>query len=219
MSAHKISLFGSTKALEAQIDELLDKVSEAGIVFQKGIFNFIDHGPSIDAMSPTEQLIDMKHRGGELKRMIETQLYTEMLIPDFRGDVLQLLEHLYGVLDLYAGIGAAGKIEQPQIPDNCKHEMKELTKTAVMTVEQAVMGARAFFRDIGTVRDHTHKTSFYESESDKILARLKGQIFASDWDLARKLHIREYATEIAHLADEAEDIGDALAIYAIKRAE
>ena len=36
----------------------------------------------------TEQLSEHERRGDELRRAIETTLYTEMLIPDARGDVL-----------------------------------------------------------------------------------------------------------------------------------
>ena len=39
-------------------------------------------------------------RANGLRRAVVNTLYTEMLIPDFRGDVLRLLTHLYGLLTL-----------------------------------------------------------------------------------------------------------------------
>jgi len=46
---------------------------------------------------------------------------------------------------------------------------------------------------------------------------LKRDIFDSDLELARKLHLREFVEQIDGIADLAEDIADRLAIYSIKR--
>ena len=219
MAEPKLTVFGRTKALEMQIDELLDRVSEAGIVFETAVRESLTKGVRPEEGTALQKLVDFKHRANELRRSIEAALYTEMLIPDARGDVMSLLEELYDVVDRFADIGGTGSREQPDIPDDCKDDFVELTSTVVKAVEAAVLGSRAYFRDPVTVRDHVHKTSFYESECDEIAARLQRRIFESDLDLAQKLHLKSFVDAIDSLADEAEDIGDALTIFAIKRAE
>jgi uncharacterized protein Yka (UPF0111/DUF47 family) len=86
-----------------------------------------------------------------------------------------------------------------------------------MAVETAVMASRAFLRDIQSVRDHLHKVMFYEKEADGQSDKLKRAIFASSLPLAEKLHLRRFVDQIDHIADEAEDVADWLAIYTIKR--
>ena len=62
-----------------------------------------------------------------------------------------------------------------------------------------------------------HKIGFYEREADKIAIRMKKNIFASQLPLDRKMHLRDLVETIEQLADEAENVGDRLSIYTIKR--
>jgi uncharacterized protein Yka (UPF0111/DUF47 family) len=68
------------------------------------------------------------------------------------------------------------------------------------------------------MHDHVHKTCFYESEADEVMERLKERVYRSDLPLARKMQLRDAAGAIDSIADQAEDVADSLAIYAIKRA-
>jgi hypothetical protein len=93
----------------------------------------------------------------------------------------------------------------------------ELTGTAVACVDSVVLAARAFFRDIESVRDHNSKVMFHEHEADLISTRMQRTIFGSALPLERKTQLRYFVERIDELANQAEDISDALAIYAIKR--
>jgi uncharacterized protein Yka (UPF0111/DUF47 family) len=92
-----------------------------------------------------------------------------------------------------------------------------MVDTASDCAERAVMAARAFFRNIDAVRDHTHKVIFLETETDKISTKLKRAIFASDMPKGEKLHLRYFVDRVDELANAAEDVADAVAIFAIKR--
>ena len=46
---------------------------------------------------------------------------------------------------------------------------------------------------------------------------MRRSIFAKDLHLAEKIHLRFFAERIVWISDMAEDAGDDLAIYAIKR--
>jgi len=218
MSESKLALFGKTKAMEAMIDNFLDQVSEGGMRFEQGIASYVD---GISAERLADQAAQMRAAEGEghkMRRTIETQLYTEMLIPDFRADVLSLLEDLNYLLGLVEDIFLAVTVEQPNIEDAYKADFKQLANTAVKTIESAILAARAFFRNIAAVRDHLSKVYFHEEECDQIAIGLKRAIFSSNLDLDRKLHLRYFVDKIDHLADEAEEVGDWLAIYSLKRA-
>ncbi|MEX1315784.1 MAG: DUF47 family protein [Synechococcaceae cyanobacterium] len=212
-------LFGKTRFLEAQIDEFLDKVSEGGIYFQRGTDLLLERGVVEETELKLEQLIDLKERANELRRAVVNTLYTEMLIPDFRGDVLRLLSHLYALLDATKNvfqellIGYTGAIEGAE----AVAEVKELVAVVAQSLQEAVRGARAFFRRPEAVRDHINLIRVYESEADAITLRLMKALFASDRPLERKLLARDALEVIDGLADRAEEISDELSILAIKR--
>lgn len=217
MTAMRTSPFVRTKAIENQINEFLDKVSEAGLVFEMGMRSYMDCGVNETCEMKLGQISDLERRGDELRRNIETSLYTELLIPDSRGDVLSLLEDLDDLLDLLKSTLLNISIERPEIPEVGKHDLSELVSMAVKAVESTVQASRAFFTDIKAVRDHIHKIGFFEREADKIAIRLKKKIFASDLPLEQKLHLRDLVDTVDKLPDEAENVGDELSIYTIKR--
>jgi predicted phosphate transport protein (TIGR00153 family) len=217
MRTKQIALFGKTKAMEAMIDDFLDKVSEGGMRFEQDIAAFVDSGVSDKFAEKVERMREVEREGNRLRRTIETHLYREMLIPDFRADVLSLLEDLNYLLGKIEDIFLAITVEHPEIDDAFKADFKLLAQTAVKTVESAVLATRAFFRNITAVRDHLGKVGFHEEEADQIATHLKREIFASGLSLDRKMHLRYFVDKIDNLADEAEDVGDWLAIYSIKR--
>jgi predicted phosphate transport protein (TIGR00153 family) len=210
-------LFGGTRSLENQIDEFLDKVSEAGMVFGRAMRVYLNQGSSGEYDDFLNQAADIERRGDELRRTIETELYARTLIPDLRADVMALLEGMDHLINVYEGDLFRISIQSPEIPQAFHAGYLELTDTVVSCVDSVVLAARAFFRDIDSVRDHGSKTIFLETEADKIGTKLQRAIFGSALPLERKMHLRYFVERIDELANSAEDVADALQIYTIKR--
>lgn len=211
------TLFGGTRSLENQIDEFLDKVSEAGMVFDRAMRVYLNKGPSEEFDTFLTQAADIERRGDDLRRAIEAELYVRTLIPDLRADVLALLEGMDHLVNVYEGDLFRISIQSPDIPDEFHAGFIDLIETVVSCVDSVVLAARAFFRDIDAVRDHSGKTIFLETEADKIGTKLQRAIFASELPLERKMHLRYFVERIDQLANAAEDVADALQIYTIKR--
>ena len=213
----KISLFGRTQALESEIDEFLDKLSESSLLFKIAVKLYLKEGCTPDFEQKLQDVNRMESTADHLRRAIETKLYAQTLIPESRGDVLGLIENLDHLLNLFEGALWAFSIEKPDIPEEFHADYETLTEMAVLSVESLVLASRAFFRNIEAVGDHNHKVMFYEKEADKIGTKLKKAIFASELDLSRKSHLRNFVEHIDNVPDWAEDVADRLAIYSIKR--
>ena len=211
------SLFGRTRALENQVDEFLDKVSEAGLIFSRAVRLYLDEGASADFDAFLTQESTIEGREDALRRSIEVELYARTLIPDLRADVLRLLEDIDSLVNAYEGHLFRISIQQPQVPEEFHKGFIDLTETVVTCVDSVVLAARSFFRDIESVRDHASKTMFFESEADKISTKLQRGIFAADLPLERKIHLRYFVERIDDVANKAEDVADTLQIYTIKR--
>jgi uncharacterized protein len=208
--------FKKTKILEAQIDDFLDAVSEGALVFNKAIHDYLaDDRDRFNANVAT--IGELENRADELRRTIERQLYTHSLIPESRGDVLGLLENMDDVINTAKLTLNIFQVEHPAIPRETHKDWRDLADTALNTSESVVLAARSFFRDAHTVSDHLHKVYFHEKEGDNLALELKRKIFASDMDLALKMHLRDCVLRIDMVSDAAEDVGDRLSIYAIKR--
>ena len=72
------------------VDELADKISEAGMFCQSGVDAYLKG--NLDAFTASLTCIrDTEKQGDMLRRSIVDTLYRKILIPDLRADVLELL--------------------------------------------------------------------------------------------------------------------------------
>lgn len=212
-----LRLFGRTRDLERQIDDFLDKLSESTVMFRLGVRTYLKQGANGEFEQKLMAVNSLESEADALRRSIEKELYTHTLIPDARGDVLGLIETLDHVMNLFEGTLWSISIEKPDIPEEFKSGFRKLTNMVALAAEALVLAARAFFRSPHMVGDYNHKVIIYEKEADKVSTKLKQDIFNSDLDLARKVHLRNFVEQIDNIADWAEDVADRLAIYAIKR--
>ncbi len=213
----KLSLFSQTKQLEQKIDAMLDKIIEAAMVFKKASDVFLKEKRSTTYRKLSKEIKTIEHDADGLRREIENRLYTQNLIPDFRGNILELVENLDKVINEFDDVAHKFYIEQPEIDPRYHERFRELVGQVCECAENLAMAARAFFRDLPAVRDYAKKVYWLEHESDKTTAALKEAVFDSDLELAHKLQLESFLSEVADIADLAENCIDQLLIYVIKR--
>ena len=212
-----LSILRRRIGIEKQIDEFLDQISESGLQFRQGVDAYLKG--NMEAFErKIKQISDTEHRGDALRRSLEELLYTKTLIPESRGDVLELLENMDGLLDQFKGALWRFDIEYPEICEEFHEDFRELVTCVVEAVEAMVRAARAFFKDISSVADHMHKVPYWETESDKVSTRLQRAIFRrEDLRLSHRMQLRDFVRHVDKIADRAEDDADRMSIYVIKR--
>ena len=206
-----------TRFLQAQIDEFLDVVSQATLAYEAGVADYLQHGWTDAVEEKSTRIREYENQGDRLRSGIGTALYTEMLLPDTVGDVLGLLGALDHLLDVLKTNIIMLRVERPAFPPELLAGVREMLRAACETLEQTVLASRSYFRDPAAARDHHHKIHFYENEAEHTGLRVMEAIYASELSLAEKRQLREQVMRIDRLADMADDAGDALAIYAVKR--
>lgn len=210
-------LFKTTKALEDRIDNFLDAVSEGLLAFSSGVEDYIS-GRFDRFNDHLETVARLEGEADGLRRRIETKLYSQSLIPEHQGSVLRLLETIDDLIDTAKKTLRGFVIEKPVIPGAYHDGFIELARISTSAAESAVLASRSYFRDLKAVKDHLHKTYYFEREADTVCDRLKERIFADDeLELARKMHLRYFVHYVDRIADQAQDVADRLTIDTIKR--
>jgi len=200
-----------------RIDDFLDNVSESGLLFKLGVDSYLK-GNVESFEKKLEDITHTENQGDSLRRSLEEQLFMQTLIPESRGDVLELLENMDTLLDRFKGAVWRFEIECPTIPVEMHKDFSELVECVVNAVEAMVRSTRAFFKDVAAVADHMHKVSYWEKQSDKVSTRLQRNIFRqNDLQLSHKLQLRDFVIHVDQIADQAEDVADKMSIYVIKR--
>lgn len=206
------------KILIHEIDSFWDSISRAALVFKMGVFNFFD-GQMDRLKEHLIEIDELERTADSYRRDIKLKLYSQMLIPDSRGDVLGLLETSDNVIDRTKKILNAFEIEKPKIPESFTSDFKELASVSSSAVDEMVKANRAFFSDPGIVNDYINKVYFYESEADKLEEQIKRKAFSSGEidKLSWRVQLRYFAERISQLSDDAEAVCERLSISAIKR--
>lgn len=213
----RISMFSKTKSLENKIDLFHDKIIDAAMTFKKAIRVFLAEKRSDEYKKLSKQIKQIEHDADSLRRDIENKLYAQNLIPDLRADVLELVENIDKIINRFDEVAYRFYIERPDFPPEYHMRMIELCEQVSDCAENMAIASRAFFRDFSTVRDFSQKVYFIEHESDLTSGRMKEAIFDSDMPLANKLQLSNLISEVANIADIAEDCVDELLIFTIKR--
>jgi len=207
----------SDRTIERQIDEFLDVVQEGVMTYHEAIRSYLA-GRNAEFVTRLQALDALENKGDKLSKDIEARLYSHSLIPEHRGDVLDLLEHTDDIIDTCKVSLHQFDVEHPEIPESYNEPFDRLAVACCQAVECAVLAMRAFFRDFRQVNDHLVKVHHYEHEADLLSDSLKRQVFSDPGlDLARRTHLRYFTLNVEKVSDCAQDVGNRLAIYAIKR--
>ena len=213
-----ISIFKSSSEIISQIEQFLTLVDDSSHVFVDGIRNYLNenHLEFVNAMQKADE---MEGKADALRRSVEDSLYRHSLLPEFRGDILHLLEKLDDLIDIAKENLLQFDVESPDIPPEVHEDFINLANTSIKAVDAIILSVRTFFRDPRAVKDLLPKVYFYEEEADRVSNELKRRIYKEfpGLDLSRKSHIRYFIHQAENLSDVSEDIADIIAILAIKR--
>ena len=86
-----MKLFQSkTKEVESDIDKFIDNIENTALIFEQAIKDYLKG--HVDRFEERFREIDqLEHDSDDLRRDIKYKLYSYLLIPDARGDVLGLM--------------------------------------------------------------------------------------------------------------------------------
>ena len=206
------------KELEEEIEIYLCSLSNAAMFFYEGIKDYVENNNERFSERLKEVTDAEKEADAHLKKL-KFSLYKYNLIPDFSGDVLQLMDSMDNIADKSKHVLLQLSIESPMIYDFAKKGFTDMAKTSLKCAEALVCAVRLFFTQIKMVDDYINKICFYEKEADYLEEKLKRAIYNSEeiLHLSERMHLRYFVNEIAELSDIAEGIAHMLAVFKIKR--
>ncbi len=209
-------LFRQTRELEAEVDDYLDLIIQGGMLFRQGVKCYLEHRTD-EFEDRLQELRGIEQRGDTLRRGIVSKLYLHTLIPDSRGDVLGLLESADEVLNLITATLLRFSVEEPELQDDLNPHFRDLAENAIAAVEAMVGGCRAYFRDLGAVRDHITRTQSFREEVNRIAETYVREVFRRNLRLSHKNQLRYFVSHTEQIAEDADDVCDRLAVASIKR--
>ena len=199
------------------VERYLDKMLEAAELFKKTMEKYFETGLSREFIEMIETTHLSESMADDIRREIELEMYEKSLIPESRGDILGLLEVTDEVMNKAQSVLYQIETENLEIPQELKDDFIKLIHNNISAFEVAVDGFRILFHNLKAVREKVQEVDKRESSSDRMERDLIRKIFAANYDIGKKILLKDLVIEIGNISDTSEAVTDRLNIVAAKR--
>ena len=154
-----------------------------------------------------------------IRHNIRDKLYSGAYLPLLREDIYKLVESIDKVGNAAEACCDFFLNQRPAVPQEMKSHFLAVTRESLGIIVSLKLAVLCYFKGdckIETVRDHTRDIGLQESRVDKLEWDLTKEIFISQMDFARKLHLKLCLDSIVEVSDRAEDAGDQLELATLK---
>ena len=170
-----------------------------------------------DADRCCEKVMTLESEADALRRETESMMYAGAFLPNFRGDLLGLIEAVDRIADRAETVTRIISLQKPEIPPEIKSGMRRQARLAVDTFKELKESINLMFEDMEKAKNFIKRTEEKEHEEDIVEWDIMKTLFSLDIDRAQKLEIKEIVTLIGDIADLAEDASDRVEIIILKR--
>ncbi len=156
---------------------------------------------------------EYEHQADVIKVQIRRMLNAGAFLPQIRADVHSLVDSVDKLSDSAEKVATFLVYQTPDIPGRFEDELQEILTLSASCFNELRKGMKDFFKPKGkieTLHEHVRRVGQLESEIDSRQASLERQIFASDLELAHKLHLSELIDRCVRISDRAERVSDLL---------
>lgn len=210
-------LLKKTSALEAEINAYFDAIVKSALLYELAVQDYIRNDTD-SFQNRVDEIVQLESTSDDLRREIRYKLYTRMLIPEARGDVLSLLENIDNVVDTIKEVVTELEVQFPVFPEYLQQGIADISRATVLCVEHIVHAGVAFFTDFQQVNTNVNKVYFYEHEVDSLQVKLRRAIYRSDEKkLSVKNQLGYFINIMADISDQSEAVAERISVAAIKR--
>ncbi len=197
-------LFKKQIALEELLQDYIRSVRRAQDSFLDAMETYFRTGKCCSDFSfLVEETHKAESRGDDIHEKIIMLMYEKALIPEFRGDMLTLLESIDEVPDQLDRVLYTIETQKISLHDVVKPDFYDLVKISMSVCSLMLEGVQSLIRpnkDIGKI---LFQADQMESQGDHIERRILTRIFESDWDPLQKILLRDLAHVMGDIADHA----------------
>lgn len=154
-----------------------------------------------------------EQQADKLKVEIRLVLNEGAFLPQIRADVHDLVEFVDKIADSTYKYSSFLINQTPAIPEQFEAQFLEIFALGATTFHELRKALKDYFKPKGKIEslhDHVKQVGQLESEIDQKQAKLEREIFASDLELAHKLHLSQFVSLSVDLSDRSERVSDLL---------
>lgn len=164
-----------------------------------------------------EEAHSIEHTADVVRREMEGVLYSGAFLPNFRADLLNLVESLDKITNIGETITHQFALEKIEIPPQLVDKFLRQVELGIETFKTLKDSILSIFEDLEKAAELVKEVELKEHEEDKLELELIEEIFSLDIDLARKLQLKQVVLNLGDISDLSEDCSDMVEIIVFKR--
>ncbi len=211
-------LFKKQKEVESLLGEYIRSLEIAQEMFLQSMENYLQVG----TCSPTfEVLVAETHkaesRSDDILEKIVRLLHEKALVPDLRGDILNLLETTDEIPDQFDRILSSICNQRIVLPEALSLDFKELLSVSLEACSFTMESVGSLLERGERAGRLLFRTDQLESQGDQIERRMIRRIFESEWDPLQKILLRDLTQKMGDIADSAVQVCRQVNLIVTKR--
>ena len=205
------------KELQKMLEEYLGLVRETLDKFSESMTHVLKNGIDEHFHVLGTETHQKESNADDLRRDIEIQMYKKSLLPESRGDLLEVIEMIDRIPSQAELLLTMFHTQKTLLIDEIKDDMDELLKLSIETVDYTIKATNSCFSPDGKLTELSRLIDNNESVGDHLERKMVSAIFAKDMDSGEKLIQKDFVVQLGAICDICEKVKDKLTIVSIKR--
>jgi hypothetical protein len=165
-----------------------------------------------------KEISDIERNADIKRKQIENKMYSKAFLPNFRGDLLGLIENVDKIMNKIQTVSEIIYYQKPFLNTEIKEKMLIQTKLVEKAFYSLRIAIESLFENTEKALNYVKEVEQYEHEEDIVEKNLLKEIFDSkNLQLAEKLQAKDLILQIGDIADRSEDASDRVEIILLKR--
>jgi predicted phosphate transport protein (TIGR00153 family) len=210
-------LFKKEQQVQELIFKYLDNLRLTQEHFEKAMDCYFDFGLGENCDFLIAQTHKFESRADDIRHEIIEMMYTKVLIPESRGDILRLLESIDLIPNHFETILFMIQGQKLKIPDFITPDLRDLMRISLECCDLVIKQVEALFRKTEDIKELVFTIDSQESRCDHIEREIVRKIFDSDLDPFQKMQLKELVIHMGDISDQADSVSRSAYIFSIKR--
>jgi predicted phosphate transport protein (TIGR00153 family) len=166
-------------------------------------------------------LMDQTHKyeskADDIMDEVNNLMFSKALIPDFRGDIMNLLIALDKIPHFLERALFMIRYQRLVIPEAFVDDLQDLIRISIESCELLSRQVELFLKNETGTRSLMSTIDTNESHCDHIERRIISRLFQSDLDPFLKLQFKELVVNMGDISDQADRVSKLVNILTLKR--
>jgi len=164
-----------------------------------------------------ENVRNAETQADSLRREMESEMYLGAFLPNFRGDLLGIVESIDVVANKAEVVADEIDLQKMKLPEEMIEDFVKLSEVSLSTFQSTAEAAKLMFTDLEKANEYVSQAEEREHEGDMVERNLIRKLFETDLELAEKILIKKLIKKISDIADHSENVSDRIQIVIFKR--